>query len=996
MASPDNMTTVPAAPTVPKPTPAGSGLTAGDWAAIGTCIGIVGLSLTLIGVILTYYGRRRRSNSQSDGGEEGIPLRSMPSTSAESSGSSARQQQPGSCTTQETRRDDPAQLAANKCEKELNYIYETTGSYVQMLPWVDDDKRHIMDIYTKLQLEKDNDDLKGEVKSYWDIFKLKSREGYPIIRAILRGWAGLGKTTLLDKIAYDWACGTVAALKKYKLVFVLKMHSLQQKSDVIEAVFDQLLDEKTINREDLKSFITANPEDVLFLLDGFDEFKSTKLDETEFGSILKMLNRKGEYKKCGILVTTRPSHYDKLVKNTLIEKPFALVEVLGFSKDDIKEYVRKYYSQELSKANGLLERITSSDVLKDLAQSPMLLLLMCLLWSESATLPDTMFRLYKEALRYIFKRKTQMSTEEISRLVIAIGKVALGGLLSYFQKLSFQEEDFEPDVLDMAIRAGILTSQRVFKGIDTCKNVHFIHKTFQEVCAAIYYQSLTSNKETKRFETFFRKVSDTAGFEYLLRFCCGDNDGTSTNSILKILSHQVRCGDLDDRNLHIALDCHFESQSKKLPPTELINSVIASNVQAVGALSGDHSTSLMYFLNNVTDEKKSGGNARLKRIRSLSITPTTFRRLGVDFVNQVNRMARLKSMFIGGVYPPTHDSQNDLSRLISSLRLKKMTQLYAVFFRGCVLTGSAMEHIFGELSNLTNFVELYMFGNRILARSGQSWYHLKKIKTLNKLNLSACELESDDLEPIAVGLSNLPNFVELDLSRNQTLAGSGQSWSHLGKIKTLTKLTLENCALKSDDLEPIAVGLSNLPKLVELDLSRNQTLAGSGQSWSHLGEIKTLTKLTLEYCALKSDDLELIAVGLSNLPKLVELDLYLNKTLAGSGLSWSHLREIKTLNKLDLKDCELKREDLEPIADGLSNLPKLVELDLSRNQTLAGSGRSWSHLGEIKTLTKLTLHYCALKSEDLEPIAIGLKNLPNLAELDLSRNEALIGDYNIK
>ncbi|XP_038053565.1 uncharacterized protein LOC119726018 [Patiria miniata] len=56
------------------------------------------------------------------------------------------------------------QLAADRCEKKLKYIYTNRGSYVQMLPWVDDDQMHIMDIYTKLQLQKDDDydDLKGE------------------------------------------------------------------------------------------------------------------------------------------------------------------------------------------------------------------------------------------------------------------------------------------------------------------------------------------------------------------------------------------------------------------------------------------------------------------------------------------------------------------------------------------------------------------------------------------------------------------------------------------------------------------------------------------------------------------------------------------------------------------------------------------------------------------------------------------------------------------
>ncbi|XP_038059882.1 NACHT, LRR and PYD domains-containing protein 3-like [Patiria miniata] len=827
MTTSDNMTTISAAPrpTVLKPTPEGSGLDARTWAVIG--IGIPTVLIALFALILgllkylngdnvigrrrqrSTTGRRRHSRSQEEDSEQGIPRNtSMPTAPAGET----------NATRSKSEQRRAKQTAASRCRKALKEIYTSTGSYVQMLPWVDDDKKHIMDIYTKLQLEKGDTDLKGKVKSYWDIFKLKSKEGHPIIRAILRGWAGLGKTTLIDKIAYDWACGSVAALKKYKLVFVLKMHSLQQKSDVIDALFDQLLDKKTINREDLKSFITANPEDVLFLLDGFDEFMSTELDVTEFSSILKMLNRKGEYKKCSVLVTTRPSHYDKLVKKTLIQKPFAVVNVLGFSKHDIEEYVHKFYSEEPSKADGLLQRIKSS-VLTDLASSPMMLLLMCLLWRESATLPDTMFRLYDKALFYIFKRKGITSTEEISRLVIAIGKVALGGLLSSDQKLTFQEEDFDPDVLDLAIRSGILTSQRVFKDIDTCKRVHFIHKTFQEFCAAKCYQSLTSEGETQPFQTFFLQLSETAGFEYLLRFCCGDNEGPRTNSILNILSHKVkRAGALDDKHLQLALHCYFESQSQTLPPLELIHHVIVPTL-CVEIESRDELTSLMYFLHNVTDQTQDGGNAYLNNIQSLRTSPVAFGTLGAEFVNYMTRMANLRDFHISAEHRLSFFSYNCIPLLNSCL--KEMTSLQSVTLLSCRLMPYYMELVVGGLSSMPNLVELDLSGNTLLAGSRRSWSYLTEIKTLNKLVLRVCNLSRNDIQHIAVALSNMPNLEELDLSKNETLAGSGRSWSHLKKIKTLKKLVLNDCSLSMKDIKHIAVAVRNMPNLEGLDLFRN-------------------------------------------------------------------------------------------------------------------------------------------------------------------------------
>ena len=106
------------------------------------------------------------------------------------------------------------------------------------------------------------------------------------------------------------------------------MSKLEQTSDIMDAIFDQLLDEDTIDKSDLKKFIHKNPDKVLILLDGFDEFKSKTLDESSFGSILKILNQK-KGREMSVFVTTRPSHYDKLVRGSLVRQPFTHVSVWG-------------------------------------------------------------------------------------------------------------------------------------------------------------------------------------------------------------------------------------------------------------------------------------------------------------------------------------------------------------------------------------------------------------------------------------------------------------------------------------------------------------------------------------------------------------------------------------------------------------------------------------------------------------------------------------------
>ena len=357
-------------------------------------------------------------------------------------------------------------VAANKCNAVLQQKYKTTGSYVDVNPWVDDDQMHI-EIYTKLQFEKSEGvavvmkekEMLNSIE-YKKIFFVKSREGKFVKRLIFFGKGGVGKSTFFDKIAYDWAVGSSDVLNKYTLVFVLKMCALDQSSDLIEAIFDQLLaQDRDISKDALESFIFQNPNDVLILLDGFDELTTTTLTETSFGSILKALNRES-YSECCIGVTTRPSHLERLTNKSLVQNPCIHLEVLGFTEDDVNEYVGKFFS---GNSEALIKAIKSSEVLSDLARSPMLLVLICLIWREDKVLPSTMSGLYSKAVSYIFKRKGHESDEEISEVLIKIGEVALNGLLDPELKLAFPESAFEKNTLALALKVGILNSQRVFK-----------------------------------------------------------------------------------------------------------------------------------------------------------------------------------------------------------------------------------------------------------------------------------------------------------------------------------------------------------------------------------------------------------------------------------------------------------------------------------------------------------------------------------------------------
>ncbi|XP_033635803.1 NLR family CARD domain-containing protein 4-like isoform X2 [Asterias rubens] len=717
---------------------------------------------------------------------------------------------------------DQAQVAAESCRKAIRTHYRST--YVKLIPWEDDDTKHIEDIFTESTLWKSGDKL----KSYKDIFLQTTRHGDGIKRVILIGLAGRGKSTIIDKMAYDWACGE--ALQQFELVFVIRMRAVEQSTELIDSIFEQVLDEDTgVDKNSLSSFISHNQDKVLILFDGCDELKTPTLDEASFGSILKILNCKKD-RECFVVVTTRPSHYNKLVTRSLIQEPVTRVRVEGFDTEDIKKYVKRFYSEEHVKAEKLIQMIKSSNVLSDLAKSPMLLLLMCILWREDSKLPETLYRIYSEVLEYIFHRKTQMSSDEISKVTNELGKIALQGLFAPKQQLAFPEQVFdEPNVLESAIKAGILTRHKVLKGMRSHNSIEFLHKSFQECCAGKYLQSLleTNKVEFQRnLEEIIFKGND---FEYVLQFCAGDNMAC-TNGILQILT-KVQSQTL--KGLH----CYFEGQSKDLPPVEFMKNVLTDQID-IHKWKMDTLKSFIYFLRNVhthTEENK-----------------------------QTDYLDKVQSVVISGCH-----LGECMSDLVDSMSL--MTNLSLVELVTCTLNESTEEY--SALSGATSSAALWA-------------YHFKKMKNLQTVVLSYCSLTVEDMTHIAPALCDLPNLVELDLEKNN-LGGSAALWAyHFKKMKNLQKLVLSFCSLVDEDMTHIAPALCDLPNLVKLDLGKN-TLGGSAALWAyHFKKMKNLQKLVLSSCLLTDEDMTHIAPALCDLPNLVELDLWKNNL--GGSAAWAY------------------------------------------------------------------------------------------------------------
>ncbi|XP_072894424.1 uncharacterized protein [Hemitrygon akajei] len=91
--------------------------------------------------------------------------------------------------------------------------------------------------------------------------------------AAVAGVAGIGKTTMVQKIVYDWATGKI--YQQFQFVFSFKFRDLNTincRINLKELILDQYPYFGNILRE-----VWKNPEGLLFIFDGLDEFKD-KID----------------------------------------------------------------------------------------------------------------------------------------------------------------------------------------------------------------------------------------------------------------------------------------------------------------------------------------------------------------------------------------------------------------------------------------------------------------------------------------------------------------------------------------------------------------------------------------------------------------------------------------------------------------------------------------------------------------------------------------------
>ena len=227
------------------------------------------------------------------------------------------------------------------------------------------------------------------------------------VRVLALAGAGVGKTTsFLKKGALEWAEGNIWT--NIDLLFALP---LRKPSVHLAKNLAELLDleghgfHRLADREEICDYISKNLNRVCIILDGLDEINLSQCSDFVL-EIIQGVSMDG----VRLIVTSRPSIP---VLQLAKKHPFnERVEVLGFSQEDVAQYVGKVLRSD--DAEEVMKQVNASPSLAGLMQIPLNAANICMLYRSGVkTLPTSMPSVVTSVIHQVIKQNQEKKLEEL-------------------------------------------------------------------------------------------------------------------------------------------------------------------------------------------------------------------------------------------------------------------------------------------------------------------------------------------------------------------------------------------------------------------------------------------------------------------------------------------------------------------------------------------------------------------------------------------------------
>ncbi|XP_015774779.1 PREDICTED: nucleotide-binding oligomerization domain-containing protein 2-like isoform X1 [Acropora digitifera] len=436
----------------------------------------------------------------------------------------------------------------------IRQLYEDREGWLAPFSWCEEFRLNLDNIFTRLKFvsrKRERGIKTDDIVDMFQIFQPHQECSQPK-RVLIEGQPGMGKTTYCQKIAYNWAKKRKGGESFPDVTLVLLLKCRDINCGLWEAIDDQLLP-REVNEEDKERFFTfirEHQSKVLLVLDGLDEFPSGQL--SIYTDIIQ-----GRFLPESYIVVTARHEVGVNVRKSC----HTLLEVEGFTKSDIKEFIQRYFKEE-HLAKELLDKLDSDITLKDLARNPLNTALLCLLCEDfGGKFPASRTLLYLEIVECMLRRyRLKMNLPETDQDLVALyrvelkqlGHIAMEGLLK--NSLYFDESAFQGFSSDVKSGFGFLSVEAGRSKRRPGRSYGFLHKSFQEFFAALCHSCQLLDEEIS-FDSLTAEWRYYHEFRQVLMFIGGMLAQKCEAAVKALIAGIATQVNLKENLLEVALAC---------------------------------------------------------------------------------------------------------------------------------------------------------------------------------------------------------------------------------------------------------------------------------------------------------------------------------------------------------------------------------------------------------------------------------------------------------
>ena len=362
-----------------------------------------------------------------------------------------------------------------------------------------------------------------------DIFQMDNAKRKVVL---IEGAPGSGKSTLAWHVCQTWESGKLFQNFQSVIYVQLRDPMIQSAKSVEDLVPAKSRDQA---KQVMAEFETCNGQDLLFILDGWDELPLQLHTNSIFHELIvapQTLNLHFS----AVIVTSRP-----IASGELYRFISSRIEILGFTPTEVQDYFTEALGGEAQAVQKLQDQLKECPMVEASCYLPLNAAIVSHLFlTENYSLPTTLHGVFTLLVlcclkRHVSKQEGERGKQPITSLDILpsdiellfkdVYTLAYHGVMD--NKATFPLQYLESHGLPKITETlGLLQGvESITRLDDTSPSYYFLHLSVQELLASFYISKLPGKKQVAVFNKLFGEPRFAAVFRFYAAFTKLENEG---------------------------------------------------------------------------------------------------------------------------------------------------------------------------------------------------------------------------------------------------------------------------------------------------------------------------------------------------------------------------------------------------------------------------------------------------------------------------------------